>query len=117
MARTNREKPAPGWSGSLQLRPGGWSDSPRLKRLSGANRPTHPAIKPVPAQREITSAANGSGQHARRWRNTTEPPQARPARAMATVEGSGTATGLARRKPPSLCSYDGELGNLMEVDK
>ena len=43
-----------------------------------------------PARREITSAARGSGQLTRRRRNTTEPPQARPARAMAQVDGSGT---------------------------
>jgi hypothetical protein len=34
-----------------------------------------------------------------RRRNIVYPPQARPARAMAQVEGSGTATGLAKRKP------------------
>ena len=43
-----------------------------------------------PAQREITSAARGSGQRTRRLRTSEEPLQARPARAMAYVEGSGT---------------------------
>ena len=43
-----------------------------------------------PAQREITSAARRAGQRARRRRKSEYPPQARPARAMAQVEGSGT---------------------------
>ena len=34
-------------------------------------------------------------------------PQARPANAMAYVDGSGTATGLARRKPKPMSSIDG----------
>jgi hypothetical protein len=44
---------------------------------------TGQSIVRCPARREITNAASGSGQRARRRRNTTEPPQARPARAMA----------------------------------
>ena len=41
----------------------------------------------------------GACQARLRRRKSEYPPQARPARAMAQVDGSGTATGLARRKP------------------
>ena len=52
-----------------------------------------------------------------RRRNAPQPAQASPASAMAYVDGSGTATGLARRKPTSPSpSYDGANGPLKEDD-
>ena len=54
---------------------------------------------------------------ARRRRNTCQPPQASPASPIAHVEGSGTATELARRKPMKGFSFDGGSANVMEDDK
>ena len=62
-----------------------------VNTIAGSRNTTGQSTLRCPAQREITSAATGSGQRARRRRNTTEPPQARPARAMTQAEGSGTA--------------------------
>ena len=75
-------------------------DGKRLGRPRGrgARSTLEPKIAPVPdfprnttgqstlrcpAQREIRSAAKGSGQRARRRRKSEYPPQARPAKAMA----------------------------------
>ena len=63
-------------------------DGKRLGRPRGrgARSTLEPKIAPVPdfpTQREIRSAAKGSGQRARRRRKSEYPPQARPAKAMA----------------------------------
>ena len=72
-----------------------------------------------PAQREITSAANGSGYRARRRRLNTHHPPAHnaPAEAIPSVAGSGT--GLARRKPSRSVSNSpgGSPVGLAEDDK
>ncbi len=55
---------------------------------------------------------------ARRLRHAPQPAQASPpASPITNVEGSGTATGLARRKPRTLSSFDGSNVNLPEDDK
>ena len=54
---------------------------------------------------------------ARRRRYICQPPQASPASPITHVEGSGTGTGLARRKPRTLSSFDGSNVNLPEDDK
>ena len=59
----------------------------------------------------------GACQAARRRRNICQPPQAIPASPITHVDGSGTATGLARRKPMPLFSSDGSLENPEEDDK
>ena len=53
---------------------------------------------------------------ARPRRNTCQPPQAIPASPITHVDGSGTATGLARRKPTLVSSYDGAGVNLPADD-
>jgi len=40
-----------------------------------------------------------------------------PTASMASVEGSGTAAGLARRKPTSTAALDARVGALLEDDK
>jgi hypothetical protein len=75
-AATPRPRPSP-------PRP---QDSPLQLAGPAQSRPrntTGQSTLRCPAQREITSAVKRSGQRARRRQNTTEPPQARPARAMA----------------------------------
>jgi hypothetical protein len=57
-------------------------------------------------------------RHARvRRRHICQPPQAIPASPITHVDGSGTATGLARRKPKPLSSSDGPGEMLKEDDK
>ena len=51
-----------------------------------------------------------------RRRHIEKPPQARPASSEAHVEGSGTAIGLARRKPRTTNSLDGSIELLPEAD-
>ena len=52
-----------------------------------------------------------------RRRNAPQPAQPSPAAPINNVDGSGTATGLARRKPTSPApSYDGAKGPLKEDD-
>ena len=54
---------------------------------------------------------------ARRLRHAPQPAQASPpASPITNVEGSGTATGLARRKPKLPFSNDGAFVSLMEDD-
>ena len=59
----------------------------------------------------------GACQAARRRRNICQPPQAIPASPITHVDGSGTATGLARRKPMSVFEFDGADAYLLEDDK
>ena len=59
----------------------------------------------------------GACQACLRRRHISQPPQAIPASPITHVDGSGTATGLARRKPMLSLSFDGASGLLMEDDK
>ena len=59
----------------------------------------------------------GACQAARRRRTICQPPQAIPASPITHVDGSGTATGLARRKPMLLFTLDGTFVILREDDK
>jgi hypothetical protein len=78
--------------------PSGQSSATRSASIAPSRNTTEnttgQSIVRCPAQREITSAASGSSQRTRRRRTSEEPPQARPARAMAHVEGSGTFKGV-----------------------
>ena len=88
-----------------------------VNTIAGSRNTTGQNTLRCPAQREITSAARGSGYRVRRRRHICQPPQAIPASPITHVDGSGTATGLARRKPMKLLSSDGAPVNLTEEDK
>ena len=96
------------------------SGQPFATRLTSSAPPrstTGQSTLRCPAQREITNAANGSGQRARRRRHISQPPQAIPASPITHVDGSGTPTGLASRKPMLSISNDGPDESLPEDDK
>jgi hypothetical protein len=59
----------------------------------------------------------GASQARLRRRHICQPPQASPASPITHVDGSGTATGLARRKPKELSADDGAAKKLSEDDK
>ena len=63
---------------------------------------------------EITLA--GVRQARFRRRHIENPPQARPTAPITHVDGSGTATGLASRKPVMASSYDGSNVTRKEDD-
>lgn len=79
MTRTKRAEMARRWCDSPRFRPGAWSDSLHLNRSKWRDSP-----------QSLEKIWGTRAQARERRRNTEYPPQARPARAMHVVEGSGT---------------------------
>jgi len=98
----------------LAVARGGWCK--RIKTAPENTEGSRPVMATCSPRVGITLAESRQARLRRRY--APHPAQAIPASPITHVDGSGTATGLARRTPtPPMPSFDGAPVNLPEDDK